>query len=135
MVQNGIWTKFCASLWLSLAWIFYALVSLLSHYSGEEMRIWFDLSNSPHINFFYSLIRDLEKEHEIIITCRPLANTIDLLKLHKLPFVVIGRHYGAKLSSKISTKWILSKAFKFNTSFCSVSLIIFQFPGFNLFYK
>jgi predicted glycosyltransferase len=65
------------------------------------MRIWFDLSNSPHINFFYSLIRDLEKEHEIIITCRPLANTIDLLQLFDLPFKVVGRHYGKRLSSKL----------------------------------
>ncbi|MEA3286492.1 MAG: DUF354 domain-containing protein, partial [Candidatus Marinimicrobia bacterium] len=66
-----------------------------------KMRIWFDLSNSPHINFFYSLIRDLEKDHEIIITCRLLANTIDLLKLHHLSFEVVGRHYGANLLNKI----------------------------------
>ncbi len=65
------------------------------------MRIWFDLSNSPHINFFYALIHELEKDHEIVITCRPLANTIDLLRLHNLDFEVVGKHYGAKMLSKI----------------------------------
>jgi predicted glycosyltransferase len=65
------------------------------------MKIWFDLSNSPHINMFGGMIRELEKEHEIIITCRPLANTIDLLDLHGFRYTVIGRHYGAEMSSKV----------------------------------
>lgn len=66
------------------------------------MRIWFDLSNSPHINMFYDLIRDLETEgHEIVITCRPLANTVDLLQQKKLDFTVVGEHYGKNLYKKI----------------------------------
>lgn len=64
------------------------------------MRIWFDISNSPHINFFASLIRDLQREHEIIITCRPLANTIDLLELHGFPHQIVGVHYGKSLLRK-----------------------------------
>jgi len=65
------------------------------------MKIWFDLSNSPHINLFAALISDLKCEHEVIITCRPLANTVDLLELHKLNYTIVGRHYGGKLSSKL----------------------------------
>ncbi len=66
------------------------------------MRIWFDLSNSPHINLFAGLIRELGREgHEAIITCRPLANTIDLLDLHGFRYEVVGEHYGAKLSRKV----------------------------------
>ncbi len=65
------------------------------------MKIWFDLSNSPHINMFAAMIRDLSKEHEIIITCRPLANTIDLLELHGFNYAVVGKHYGGKLFSKL----------------------------------
>ncbi len=65
------------------------------------MKIWFDLSNSPHINMFAALIRELQQHHEVVITCRPLANTIDLLELHKLPHTVVGRHYGKKLSAKV----------------------------------
>lgn len=66
------------------------------------MKIWFDLSNSPHINLFYDLIRDLENlGHETIITCRPLANTIDLLEQKGLPYTVVGEHYGKKMHKKI----------------------------------
>ena len=65
------------------------------------MKIWFDLSNSPHINMFAALIRELQHEHEVIITCRPLANTVDLLDLHKLPYTIVGRHYGKKFAAKV----------------------------------
>jgi predicted glycosyltransferase len=65
------------------------------------MKIWFDLSNSPHINLFAALIKDLMHEHQVIITCRPLANTIDLLDLHKFDYTVVGKHYGGKLTSKL----------------------------------
>jgi hypothetical protein len=64
------------------------------------MRIWFDISNSPHINIFKGLIRSLEREHEVVITTRPLANTVDLLELHGFRFEVIGRHYGASKVKK-----------------------------------
>lgn len=65
------------------------------------MKIWFDLSNSPHINLFAAMIRDLMQKHKVIITCRPLANTIDLLDLHGFNYTVVGKHYGGKLSSKL----------------------------------
>lgn len=66
------------------------------------MKIWFDLSNSPHINLFAAMIRELESDgHEVIITCRPLANTVDLLVLHGLRHEVVGEHYGARLSRKL----------------------------------
>lgn len=65
------------------------------------MKIWFDLSNSPHINLFNKLIRELSIDNEVIITCRPLANTIDLLNVHGLKYTVVGKHYGGKLFSKI----------------------------------
>ena len=66
------------------------------------MKIWFDLSNSPHINMFYDLIRELESEgNTVIITCRPLANTIDLLNQKKLSYTVVGEHYGKNLYKKL----------------------------------
>lgn len=66
------------------------------------MKIWFDLSNSPHINLFHDMIRDLEHAgHEIIITCRPLANTIDLLEQKGMKYTVVGEHYGKKFHRKL----------------------------------
>ncbi len=59
------------------------------------MKIWFDITNSPHINFFKEIITDLlDRGHDVIITCRPLANTIDLLELYKIPYQIVGEHYG-----------------------------------------
>lgn len=66
------------------------------------MKIWFDLTNSPHINFFKEIISDLlGRGHDIIITCRPLANTVDLLELYKIPYQIVGEHYGKSLIKKI----------------------------------
>lgn len=66
------------------------------------MNIWFDLSNSPHINLFSKMIGELTHEgHEVVITCRPLANTVDLLDLHGLKYEVVGVHYGGKLAMKL----------------------------------
>ncbi len=59
------------------------------------MRIWIDLTNSPHVNFFAPLIEDLREEHDVLLTCRPLANTIDLLRLRGFEHHVVGSHYGA----------------------------------------
>jgi predicted glycosyltransferase len=45
-------------------------------------------------------MRELEKRHELVITTRPLANTIELLELHGFPFEVVGKHYGAGKAKK-----------------------------------
>ena len=58
------------------------------------MKIWIDITNSPHVNFFEYLIKDLINKHEIILTCRSLANTIELLNFFKFTYHVIGKHYG-----------------------------------------
>jgi predicted glycosyltransferase len=65
------------------------------------MRIWFDLTNSPHINMFAAMIRDLEGQHEIFITCRDLANTVALLDLHGFTYNVVGKHYGGRITAKL----------------------------------
>ena len=66
------------------------------------MKIWIDISNAPHINFFKYLIEDLEGEQNtIIVTCRPLSNTISLLNLHKIKYTTIGKHYGKNIFKKI----------------------------------
>jgi hypothetical protein len=51
---------------------------------------------------FYDLIRDLEAEgHEVIITSRPLANTIALLEQKVLEHTVVGQHYGKNIFKKL----------------------------------
>ena len=59
------------------------------------MKIWIDLTNSPHINFFIPFIKKWKNEsHEVIITTRNLANTIELAKQNHLDFKEIGGHAG-----------------------------------------
>ena len=64
------------------------------------MKIWIDLTNSPHVNFFAGLIDDLKAEHEVLLTCRPLANTIELLKIKGFTYHIVGKHYGASKAKK-----------------------------------
>ncbi|MHB8861484.1 MAG: DUF354 domain-containing protein [Pirellulaceae bacterium] len=70
------------------------------------MKIWIDLTNSPHVPFFEGLIEELGGDHEILLTCRPLANTIDLLDARRYKYVVVGTHYGASLIRKACGFWI-----------------------------
>ena len=66
----------------------------------KPMRIWIDITNSPHVQFFAQMIRDLQQDHEVILTCRPLANTIDLLSMEGFSYNQVGRHYGKHLLLK-----------------------------------
>lgn len=66
------------------------------------MKIWFDISNAPHINLFKDLIKELESEgNEIVVTCRPLSNTVSLLDLHKIKYTLVGKHYGKNFFKKV----------------------------------
>jgi hypothetical protein len=67
-----------------------------------RMKIWIDLSNSPHVNFFAGIIRELQKEHSVLLTCRPLANTIELLQQTGFTYHVVGRHYGRHAANKLA---------------------------------
>jgi predicted glycosyltransferase len=66
------------------------------------MNIWIDLTNSPHVNFFEYFIKDLQQDHEVLLTCRPLANTIELLDLFHFSYHIIGKHYGPNAIKKMA---------------------------------
>jgi len=51
---------------------------------------------------FHDLIRELEKDgHEVVITSRPLANTVQLLDQRGLKHTIIGEHYGKNIYKKV----------------------------------
>jgi uncharacterized protein len=66
------------------------------------MRVWIDMTNSPHVLFFRPLIRLLEEDgHEVEVTAREYAQTLELLQLHAIPHHVVGpRHGGAGVLGK-----------------------------------
>ncbi|MDX6504476.1 MAG: uncharacterized protein QOE29_1601 [Gaiellaceae bacterium] len=59
------------------------------------MRVWIDMTASAHVLVFRPLIKLLEEQgHEVEITARDYAQTLQLLELHGLEATVIGRHGG-----------------------------------------
>lgn len=65
------------------------------------MRIWIDLANSPHVPFFRPLIADFRAAgHEVSVTARDFAQTVELAQSASLAPVVIGAHGGAGLRGK-----------------------------------
>lgn len=66
------------------------------------MKIWIDLTNSPHINFFKPFINKWKSDgHEILLTTRDLANTIDLIDQNGWQFIKVGGHAGKSKLRKL----------------------------------
>ena len=68
------------------------------------MRVWIDMTNSPHVVFFRPLVGLLEaRGHEVTITARDFAQTLDLLEDAGLEHTVVGPpHAGASRAGKVS---------------------------------
>jgi predicted glycosyltransferase len=66
------------------------------------MRVWIDITNSPHVLFFRPLIRLLQEDgHDVSVTAREYAQTLELLELHGIAHEVVGpRHGGAGTAGK-----------------------------------
>ena len=61
------------------------------------MHVWIDITNSPQVLFFRPLIALLvERGHEVDVTAREFAQTLELLEAHGIAHTVVGpRHGGA----------------------------------------
>ena len=65
------------------------------------MRVWVDVTNSPHVLVFRPLIALLrERGHEVEVTAREYAQTLQLLELHGIEATPVGRHGGASTLGK-----------------------------------
>ncbi|MCZ4496762.1 MAG: hypothetical protein JWM25_1345, partial [Thermoleophilia bacterium] len=65
------------------------------------MRVLVDLTNSPHVPFFAPLVELLRADgHDVVITARRFAQTLELAALHGLEPEVIGRHGGTSRLGK-----------------------------------
>ncbi|MCP9485974.1 MAG: DUF354 domain-containing protein [Gaiellaceae bacterium MAG52_C11] len=59
------------------------------------MRVWIDITNSPHVSFFRPLIGLLEAGgHEVEVTTREYAQTVQLLELHEIEHRIVGPRHG-----------------------------------------
>jgi uncharacterized protein len=65
------------------------------------MRVWVDLTNSPHPLVLRPVIEWMRADgHEVSITARDFAQTVELARRLGLDATVIGHHRGARLAAK-----------------------------------
>ena len=65
------------------------------------MRIWVDLTNSPHVLVLRPIVAVLRAQgHDVQITARDFAQTLGLLERFGIDHTVVGRHRGGRLAAK-----------------------------------
>jgi uncharacterized protein len=87
------------------------------------MRIWVDLTNSPHVLVMRPVIAQLKaRGHEVEVTARDFAQTLELCQRFGIAHTAIGRHRGGRLSAKARglaerslalTRWARGRRFDF----------------------
>jgi uncharacterized protein len=85
------------------------------------MRIWVDLTNSPHVLVMRPVIANLRaRGHDVEVTARDFAQTLGLLQRFGIEHTAIGRHRGGGLGAKARglgerslalTKWARGRRF------------------------
>ena len=65
------------------------------------MRIWVDLTNSPHVLVLRPLIDAMRADgHDVEVTARDFAQTLELCERFGIEHAAIGRHRGGRLAGK-----------------------------------
>jgi uncharacterized protein len=65
------------------------------------MRIWIDLTNSPHVLVMAPVIECLREDgHQVDVTARDFSQTLELLERLDVPHTAIGHHRGEHLAAK-----------------------------------
>ncbi len=65
------------------------------------MRVWIDLTNSPHVLVMRPVIERLQAGgHDVTVTARDFAQTLELCRRLGVEHTAIGRHRGGRLAAK-----------------------------------
>jgi predicted glycosyltransferase len=65
------------------------------------VKVWLDFTNSPHVLVLRPVIEDLRaRGHEVEVTARDFAQTLELCERFGIEHTVIGRHRGANVLDK-----------------------------------
>jgi uncharacterized protein len=85
------------------------------------MRIWIDLTNSPHVLVMRPIIDKLrDRGHEVEVTARDFAQTLGLCERLGIAHTAIGRHRGGRIAAKarglaersyVLTRWARGRRF------------------------
>ena len=65
------------------------------------LKIWIDITNTPHVNVLLPIIKDLEKKHELIITARDFSETLPLLEKNNINPIILGSYKGKSRIKKV----------------------------------
>lgn len=98
------------------------------------MLIWIDLANSPHVPFFRALVEEFgARGHEVLVTARAFAQTVELAEAAGMKPEVVGVHGGGRLSGKAGNllgrawalaRWAKGKGFGLAVSHNSYSQVL-----------
>src|SRR5438128_11716637 len=65
------------------------------------MRVWVDLTNSPHVLVMRPLIEHMRADgHDVRVTARDFAQTIALCERFGIEHTAVGHHPGERLAAK-----------------------------------
>jgi uncharacterized protein len=65
------------------------------------VRVWVDLTNSPHVLVMRPLIEAMRADgHEVQVTARDFAQTLELCRRFGIDHTAVGRHRGGRVASK-----------------------------------
>jgi uncharacterized protein len=65
------------------------------------LNVWIDLTNSPHVLVMRPVIEELERRgHDVRVTARDFAQTLELCERLGVAHTAIGRHRGGSLAAK-----------------------------------
>ncbi len=73
-----------------------------SRYGRGRMRLWFDMTAPAHPVVFRPVIERLRQQgHDVVVTARDYAQTLELLRRDGIDHIAVGRHGGASRVQKI----------------------------------
>lgn len=84
------------------------------------MKIWIDITNTPHVNVLMPIIKHLEQKHELIFTARDFSETLPLLEKNGIRPIVYGNYRGKSRIKKVLG--LLQRMF----------IMLFKLPKFDL---
>jgi uncharacterized protein len=65
------------------------------------VNVWVDLTNSPHVLVMRPVIEELRvRGHDVQVTARDFAQTLELCRRFEIAHTAIGRHRGGDLLAK-----------------------------------
>jgi predicted glycosyltransferase len=65
------------------------------------VNVWIDLTNSPHVLVMRPVIEELRRRgHDVEVTARDFAQTLELCRRFGIPHTAIGRHRGSGVAAK-----------------------------------